>query len=77
MGEDPCIHLMSSDWSWLASRLLNLDDLNIYHGAVDTNLRSPRMRRLYDNDWGLYCRVRARVAMAVLGALIPLCDLRR
>lgn len=73
----PCVHLVSSDWSWLAGRILLPEDAEIYRQVMDASNRTREMTRLADTDWRLYCRKRARVALAVLGALIPLCDVRQ
>lgn len=73
----PCNHLTSSDWSWLASRLLHMNDMVIFTKAVQDSRNLKIMRDAAWNDWSHYCRVRSRVNLAILCALLPLCDLRR
>lgn len=72
-----CDHIASGDVSWLAGRLLQPEDAVIFRVTMEQNAKDPKIDRMARTDWSLYCRTRARVALAVLGALIPLCDVRR
>lgn len=69
-------HICYSDVCWLARRILKPEDHHIFIHVVDAELKTRPIRNLLFKDWLKYQRRLAAIALAVLGALAPLCELR-